>query len=84
MNAPPTAETVSRLLAARALAEPDAPFLLFDGERRDLALTYAETLAAAEAAVGLLEGLGAGAGTRIHLDLANCPEFVVLLFAAAI
>src|SRR5215213_9791890 len=84
MNAPPAPETVSRLLAARALADPDAPFLIFDGERRDLALGYGATLAAAEAAVDLLEGLGVGPGTRIHLDLANCPEFLVLLFAAAI
>ncbi len=78
------ARTVAELLAARAALDPDASLLVFEDDARRVELSYGETLAAAEAAADLLAGLGAGLGSRIHLDLSNCPEFVVLLFAAAI
>jgi crotonobetaine/carnitine-CoA ligase len=74
---------VHALLRQRAEEAGAAPFLLFDGDERRLTLTYAQAFAAARAAAELLRTHGVQRGGRIHLDLANCPEFVVLLFAAS-
>jgi fatty-acyl-CoA synthase len=72
-------QSVAQVLEARAAEHPDRVFLIY-GNRR---LTYAQVDQRATAMAAALHGLGIGAGDRIALDLPNCPEFVIALFAAA-
>jgi carnitine-CoA ligase len=78
-----TSESIFSSLRDRADRHPDAPFLRYDSDDGTLTLSYAETLGAAVAAADVLADHGIGRGDRVHLDLTNCPEFIVALFACA-
>lgn len=80
----PGTGSVGALLAGQAAELGDRPFLVFDSDERQLELTYAEMLAAARATAARLAAVGARRDSRILLDLENCPEFVALLFGAAL
>ena len=69
---------VAELLERAALLYGDRPALVF-GERR---WTYRELDAAVSTLAGGLAGLGCEPGERIALHLPNCPEFVLVYYAA--
>lgn len=71
--------SVAQILEDQAAKNPDRVFLIF-GDRR---LTYGQVEARARALAAALHELGIGAGDRVALDLPNCPEFVIAMFAAA-
>jgi long-chain acyl-CoA synthetase len=60
------------------LLRPDAPAILFEGQR----FSYRELDARVSRAAHLLTGLGVGAGDRVALFLPNIPEFCVAYLAA--
>src|SRR4051812_284409 len=71
--------SVASLLATRATTDPEAPFLLAQGQT----LTYGEVDGRAEALAAALHNLGIEAGDLLALVLPACPEFVIAMFAAA-
>ena len=76
--------TLPALLEARARADPDAPFVLFDDlQGRIIARTYREFDREANRTAHLLGRLGVRRGDTINLLLPNCLEFLALWFGAA-
>lgn len=69
--------TIPEILRRRAVAEPDRPFLLFEGE--SLALGEIDRRTDRIAARLLREGVGRG--DRVAVQLENRPEFVLAWFA---
>lgn len=75
---PQPQNTVLDALAGRLAADPDGPYLDFDG----VALTAREMDRAANRAAHALAGLGVGRGDRVATLLENSAEQVVTFFAA--
>jgi acyl-CoA synthetase (AMP-forming)/AMP-acid ligase II len=73
------ATTLKNLLSERAEARPDSP-LLIAGDHR---LSYREFHQDANRVAHALLRLGVNKGDKIALLLANCPEFLLTVFAAA-
>jgi len=71
--------SLASALAARATADPSAPYLRFGDDVR----SYGEVESESEAVAAALANLGLEAGERLALVLPACPEFVVSMFAAA-
>jgi crotonobetaine/carnitine-CoA ligase len=71
--------TVLDALATRLQADPDGPYLDFDG----VALTAREMDASANRIAHQLAALGVGRGDRVATLLENSPEQVMSFFAAA-
>lgn len=71
--------TVASCLANRATTDPEATFLLVDGEAHSYGLVESR----AEAFAAALHNLGIEAGDRVAVALPNRPEFVITMFAAA-
>lgn len=77
--------TVPAVLAEQAAVRGGQTLLVYeDDDGETIALTYADVWASAQAAAELLRARGVGVGDRVHLNLRNCPEFVVLLVAAGL
>jgi crotonobetaine/carnitine-CoA ligase len=72
--------TLGRLLRSRAAQLGEKPYLLFGGESH----SYAEALAATEAAAAKLLGLGVGPGDRVGLMLDNHPDHLWLVWACGL
>src|SRR5258705_4125404 len=70
--------TVLDALAGRLAADPDGPYLDFDG----VALSAREMDQAANRIAHGLDGLGVGPGDRVATLLENSPEQVISFFAA--
>ena len=76
--------TLPALLEARARADPDAPFVLFDDLHRQVtARTYRAFEREVNRTAHLLDRLGVRRGDTVNLLLANCLEFLALWFGAA-
>ncbi|MCG8591846.1 MAG: acyl--CoA ligase [Proteobacteria bacterium] len=75
---------LATLLAARADATPDAPFLVYfdDDAGIERRWSYAETAAAVARAAGWLRGLGIGQGDRVAFLLGNLDHTIVLYLAS--
>ncbi len=71
--------TIPSALSARLAADPDGPYLDFEG----IAMSAAEMAASADACAGHLVDRGIAHGDRVATLLENCPEQVVSLFACA-
>ncbi len=71
--------TIPSALSARLAADPDGPYLDFEG----IAMSAAEMAESADACAGHLVTLGIAHGDRVATLLENCPEQVVSLFACA-
>lgn len=71
--------TVSGLLAARAMANPDKPALVFD----DTELTYGELDTAATAVARGLIAVGGTPGSSVGILLPNRPEYLLTWLGAA-
>jgi crotonobetaine/carnitine-CoA ligase len=71
--------TVVAALAARLAADPDGPYLDFEGD----AYTAREIDDAANRAAAVLAGLGVGRGDRVATLLDNRAEQVISFFAAS-
>ncbi|WP_375458082.1 AMP-binding protein [uncultured Enterovirga sp.] len=67
------------IVARNGRARPDAPALIFEGER----ISHGEALARAERLAGGLAAAGVKRGDRVGLVSANRPEMLDLLAAAA-
>ena len=77
-------QTLPALLEARARADPDAPFLLFDDLQGQVTTrTYREFDRETNRVAHLLGRLGVRRGDTVTLLLANCLEFLALWFGAA-
>lgn len=83
MSTPSADCAVHELLRAHAEADGERPFLVFEGEREGIELSYGQMYGSARACAAELAARGIGPGDRIHLDLLNCPQFLVVLFAAS-
>ncbi|GAA2136212.1 (2,3-dihydroxybenzoyl)adenylate synthase [Kitasatospora kazusensis] len=70
-------ETLGDLLRTHARRRPARPALVADGRVTD----YGELDAAADRLAGRLALLGIAAGDRVVVQLPNCTEFVLVLFA---
>ena len=77
MSHPPA--TLKELLADRVAKSATTPLLLF-GERR---FTYADFAAEVHRVANALPRLGVQKGAKVALLLPNCPEFLLVVFAAA-
>ncbi len=73
--APPAAQRVEALFAARAKTSPGAPALEWDGGR----LTYAELDRRSDALAARLRGLGVGPEVLVGLAVERSPEMAVAL-----
>src|SRR5919204_4638715 len=76
--------TLNRELEERVQLHPDKPWLIFqpvDGEPRTL--TYADFAAQVNRTAHALRSLDVRPGDKLLLVLANCPEFLLVWFAAA-
>lgn len=71
--------TVTAALAVRLAADPDGPYLDFEG----VALTAREVATAADQLAACLAAVGVARGDRVATLLENGPEQVVTFFAAA-
>lgn len=79
---PPVAN-LARLLRERAKAAPDADFLVFCDDDRELSRrwSYAETEAAVARAAGYLASLGVGEGDRVAFLIGNLDHTILLYLA---
>jgi acyl-coenzyme A synthetase/AMP-(fatty) acid ligase len=76
--------TLDRELEERVQLHPHKPFLIFQSvDGTPLTLTYAEFAAQVNRTANALLSLDVRAGDKLLLVLANCPEFLLLWFAAA-
>lgn len=76
--------TIPMLLAERADRSPDKIALVFEDRAGTVRqFTYFEFREAAGRVAAGLAGLGVGRGDKIVIHLANCPELVLAMFAAA-
>lgn len=80
MTAYAQATTVGDLLVRSADRWPDQPALIFP----DHTSTYADLRAAATRVARGLRALGVRRGDRVGVYMRNCPEFVHVLFGAAL
>lgn len=80
----PYPPTLSGQLSWRVEATPKRTFVVStgpDGLPREL--TYADLDCRARAFAALLTALGVAKGDTVHVQLGNCPDFLVCLFGAA-
>ena len=72
-------------LLARHAADPARVFAVAEDDLGGTTvISYARQLSRARAVAGALAALGVGAGDRVHLHTANCPEFFDVWFATAL
>ncbi|MGH2787326.1 MAG: AMP-binding protein [Actinomycetota bacterium] len=77
--------TIPHLLGRNERERGHEPFLIFeDSAGGVITRTYAETLDAARRTAGLFAAMGIDAGDRVHVHVANCPEFYDCWFGAAL
>lgn len=76
--------TLRDLLEERVGRHPDKHYLVFESKDGDvLEWTYAEMISEVDQLASGLAELGVGKGDKITVHLANSPEFIMVLFAAA-
>ncbi|MTD53246.1 ATP-dependent acyl-CoA ligase [Amycolatopsis pithecellobii] len=75
-----TPTTLPALLAGRAEASPEDPFVRFGDE----SVSYGQMRARAEQAAASLATAGVGRGDRVAIMLPNCLEFLDIWFGAAL
>src|SRR5919201_2597906 len=76
--------TLNRELEERVQVHPDKPFLIFQPvDGAPLTLTYADFAAQVNRTANALLSLDVRAADKLLVVLANCPEFLLLWFAAA-
>lgn len=76
--------TLHALLRDGALRTPAQPLLVFEDERGSVGTwSWAEVEERSRRLAGLLRGHGISHGDRVHIHLANRPEFLLVWFAAA-
>jgi crotonobetaine/carnitine-CoA ligase len=76
--------TLLDVLAGGAAQHPDRELLVFDDVAGGVVtFTWAEVLAEAHAMARRLRGCGLARGDRLHLHMANRPEFLFAWFACA-
>lgn len=76
--------TLLDVLAGGAAQHPDRELLVFDDvDGGVVAFTWAEVFAEAHAMARHLRGCGLARGERLHLHMANRPEFLFAWFACA-
>ncbi len=79
-----SSRTLTDVLAAGVAAAPERELLVFeDGSGAVSSWSWAEVDLRARELAGRLRAQGVGHGDRIHLHLANRPEFLFTWFAAA-
>ncbi|MGB6246724.1 class I adenylate-forming enzyme family protein [Gordonia sp. (in: high G+C Gram-positive bacteria)] len=71
--------TIGAVLADRAAAAPDAPFIFFGDET----ITYADMQRRAARASAGLSAAGVGHGDRVAIAASNSPDWLVAYFATA-
>ena len=69
---------ISDWLVRNASREPGGAAIHFEGRT----ITHGELLSRVEAFASALSSMGVGAGDRVGLFLANCPEFLIARWAA--
>jgi long-chain acyl-CoA synthetase len=69
---------ISDWLVRNASREPGGTAIHFEGRT----ITHGELLSRVEAFAAALSSMGVGAGDRVGLFLANCPEFLIARWAA--
>ncbi|MBP8007256.1 MAG: acyl--CoA ligase, partial [Burkholderiales bacterium] len=69
---------ISDWLVRNASREPGGTAIHFEGRT----ITHGELLSRVEAFASALSSMGVGAGDRVGLFLANCPEFLIARWAA--
>ena len=72
-------KTIGAVLAERAAATPDAPFIRFGAE----IITYADMQSRASRAAEGLRAAGVGRGDRIAIAAGNSPDWLVAYYASA-
>ncbi len=70
--------TIYEILRNAATEEPDRPALSYLGQR----MSYGELLSAVDSVSVHLKKLGVGKGDSVAIGLHNCPESVIVLYAA--
>ncbi len=76
--------TLPSILRAGVDRAPEQPLLVFEDEQGMVATySWAEVDDHARRLAGQLRGQGVGHGQRVHVHLANRPEFIFVWFAAA-
>jgi crotonobetaine/carnitine-CoA ligase len=77
--------TIPDVLEFHAREHGHDNFLVFESASGDvMSRSYAETLESARRAAGVFAEKGVSAGDRIHVHLANCPEFYDCWFGSAL
>jgi carnitine-CoA ligase len=77
-------QTLGGVLADNARRQPDRQFLVFEpSDGACAAFTFGAFDASVNALGRVLQEAGVAPGERVHLHLANCPEFLLAWFACA-